>query len=463
MKSSLSATHLFRHLALFLFIAVFLLTMARAGYVLWRFPEFLETNTLVDAFLMGLRYDLALCAVLLVPVLLIGGVFGMFKITRGLAKFFVALLLMLGMIFILVTELITPYFMVEQGIRPDIHVLAAIEDPVATIASLWSAYMIPAIIGLVLTVLIIIAYQSRLEVGRLLKFRLSRVSTPFLIIVGLAVAGLAIYSGIDFSKPPLSPTTHLISTETIINEIALNTGYKSLHSVVSPMAELAGTKVAKKLVSLLFVLFCTGCAAGKSVTKPEDIGDDGKRNTVVLTYDIKLYTANRYPSVKSTSLRFRCPKNSAGFGGNCFNLKAPFLGIKEVNGYSVNAFEQSGTKIFQMKYGEHVLQSLQHSVVVDRVPELQCTTSKKTKKRTCRNVMKDVTDRHSDRIPTPIAVNVGSGAGCQLGHFSLTMFEGDLVDFSVTNDKPFSAEMLSDLSPDMAAAVISHASRPCRK
>jgi len=245
MKSSLSATHLFRHLALFLFIAVFLLTMARAGYVLWRFPEFLETNTLVDAFLMGLRYDLALCAVLLVPVLLIGGVFGMFKITRGLAKFFVALLLMLGMIFILVTELITPYFMVEQGIRPDIHVLAAIEDPVATIASLWSAYMIPAIIGLVLTVLIIIAYQSRLEVGRLLKFRLSRVSTPFLIIVGLAVAGLAIYSGIDFSKPPLSPTTHLISTETIINEIALNTGYKSLHSVVSPMAELAGTKVTE--------------------------------------------------------------------------------------------------------------------------------------------------------------------------------------------------------------------------
>ncbi len=243
MKSSLSATHLFRHLALFLFTAVFLLTMARAGYVLWRFPQFLESNTIIDAFLTGLRYDLALCAVLLLPVLLLGGILGMFKVSRGLAKFFVAFLLMLGMIFILVTELVTPYFMVEQGIRPDLPTLAAIEDPVATIASLWSTYMVPAVIGLILTLLIIFAYQSRLEIGRLLKFRLSRVSTPFLIIVGVLLAGLAVYSGIDFSKPPLSPTTHLISTETIINEVALNTGYKSLHSVVTPLAELAGAKV----------------------------------------------------------------------------------------------------------------------------------------------------------------------------------------------------------------------------
>jgi len=107
--------------------------------------------------------------------------------------------------------------------------------------------MIPAVIGLILSILIIIAYQARLEVGRMLKFRLSRISTPFLIIVGVLLGGLAIYSGFDFAKPPLSPTTHLISTETIINEVALNTGYKSLHSVVAPMAELAGTKVNELL------------------------------------------------------------------------------------------------------------------------------------------------------------------------------------------------------------------------
>lgn len=217
----------------------------------------------------------------------------------------------------------------------------------------------------------------------------------------------------------------------------------------------------KKIASLVLVLFCAGCATGKSISKPEDIGDDGKSNTVVMTYDIKLYTASRYPSVKSTSLRFRCPKNSAGFGGNCFSIKAPFLGKKDVDGYSVNAFEQTGTKVFQMKYGNHLLQSMQHSVVIDRYPELQCTTSKKTKKRTCRNVTKDVKDQHSSSIPTPIAVNVDSGAGCHLGHLELTMFEDELVAFSITNDELLSAEMLSDLSPDMAASVMNHVNRPC--
>jgi hypothetical protein len=220
-------------------------------------------------------------------------------------------------------------------------------------------------------------------------------------------------------------------------------------------------KHTRKLTSLLLILLSAGCATGKSVNSADDIGDDGKRNTVVMTYDIKLYTANRYPTVKSTSLRFRCPKNSAGFGGNCFSLTMPFLGRKDVDGYSVNAFEQTGTKIFQMKYGEHVLQSMQHSVVVDRVPEVQCTTSKKTKKRTCRNVMKDVTDRHSARIPNPILVNVASGAGCNLGHLSLTMFEGELIDFSITNDESLTMESLSDISPDLAAAAIAHANRPC--
>ena len=217
----------------------------------------------------------------------------------------------------------------------------------------------------------------------------------------------------------------------------------------------------KKLASLFLVVFCVGCATGKSVTNAENIGDDGKRNTVVMTYDLKLYTTSRYPTVKKTSLRFRCPKNSAGFGGNCFSVNAPFLGNKDLDGYAVNAFEQSGTKVFQMKYGNHLLQSVQHSVVVDRIPELKCTTSKRTKKRTCYNIFNDVEDRHSASLPEPIAVNVSSGAGCHMGHLELTMLDGEVVDFSITSDEPLSTDVLSDLSSDMLAGVMAHVNRPC--
>jgi len=234
MKSSLSAMHLFRHLVLFLFVCVFLLTMVRAAYVLWQFPKALESGALIDIFLMGLRYDLALAAILLLPALVLGSVFGMLRYTRPIAKFFVVFFLMVGMLFMLLTELMTAYFLTEQGVRPDLATLMAIEDPVQLFAGLWSKHLIPAVIGVLLVVLIALAYWARLEVSRLMRFPLAPLSTIFLLLVGLVLCGLAVYSGIDPAKPPLSPTTGLISSETVLNEIALNTGYKSLYALVTP-------------------------------------------------------------------------------------------------------------------------------------------------------------------------------------------------------------------------------------
>ncbi len=235
MKSTLSATHLLRHLVLFLFTVIFLLTMIRAAYVLWQFPTALESGALLEIFIMGLRYDLALAGILLLPVGLLGSLLGMFNITRGLGKFIVATLLILGMLFVLLSELITPYFLIGQNVRPDLLVLSSVTDPIKMLADLWSAYMIPAVIGVVLTVLIMIAYIARLETDRLMRYRFSRLSALLLFIVAPLACVFAIYSGIYPMHAALSPTTGLLSTETVINEIALNTGYKTLYSMVQPL------------------------------------------------------------------------------------------------------------------------------------------------------------------------------------------------------------------------------------
>ena len=154
MKSRLSGTHLLRHLMLFVFIGIFLLTMIRAAYVLWQFPIVTSSGAILDIFVMGLRYDVALVCILALPVLVLGSVFGMLSATKGFARFLVIFLLMLGMIFIVLTELITPYFLVEQNVRPDLAVLSALKDPISTFAGLWSSYMIPAVIGVILATLI---------------------------------------------------------------------------------------------------------------------------------------------------------------------------------------------------------------------------------------------------------------------------------------------------------------------
>lgn len=234
MKSRLSATHLLRHLLLFMFIGIFLLTMIRAAYVLWQFPTALSSGALIDIFVMGFRYDIALLCLFVLPALVLGSVFGMLNATKGFARVLTVFVLMLGMIFLVVTELITPYFMIEQGVRPDLPVLNAVSDPVSMLASLWSSHMIPAIIGVILAALIVIAYWSRLEVSRLFRFPLAPLSTIALLVFGVVLCAVGIYSNVDPSNPPLSPTTGLISSELVLNEIALNSGYKMLYSLIAP-------------------------------------------------------------------------------------------------------------------------------------------------------------------------------------------------------------------------------------
>ena len=247
MNSILSATHLLRHFVLFTLSVVFLLTMTRAGYSLWQFPKVLEANVLVDMFVTGLRFDLALVGlVLLVPVLL-GSFFGMFNLTRGLAKLIVILWLSLGMMYVLLTELVTPYFIAQQGVRPDVPLILSVENPLETIATLWSGQLIPAIIGVVLAVLILIAFWTRLETSRLLRFRLSRLSALALMLVGGALCLLAIHSSID-PKPTrlvLSPGDALVSTDVTVNDIVLNTGYKTAFSVVLPLINAASDELPK--------------------------------------------------------------------------------------------------------------------------------------------------------------------------------------------------------------------------
>jgi len=225
MKSTLPASHLLRHYVLFALTVVFLLTMIRAAYGLWQFPKVMEADALVEIFVTGLR--------LIAPVI-IGSLLGMFDFSRGLAKYIVLTLLILGLLFVLLTELISPWFIQEQGVRPDLPLLMNLENPQEALRSLGSQYLIPTIIGTVLVGLIFIAFWARLETSRMLRYRLSRLPAILLALVGGALCVVAIWSDVDPRNPPLYPGTGLISADATVNDIATNTGYKTLYSIALP-------------------------------------------------------------------------------------------------------------------------------------------------------------------------------------------------------------------------------------
>ena len=234
MKSTLPATHLLRKFLLFVLMCVFLLTLMRAAYGLWQFPKLEEADALIPLFTQGLRFDLALIGLIcLVPVVL-GSILSMTSVTRGLAKFIIVLFLVVGLLLILLLELITPWFIDTQGLRPDINLLMSVENPIGAFKQVATAHVIPLVVGAILCVLIVAAFWARLELQRFLRYRISVPSAVLMAIGGGLICLVAIWSTPDLRNPALSPADSLISTDATVNDLAMNSAYKTLYSAILP-------------------------------------------------------------------------------------------------------------------------------------------------------------------------------------------------------------------------------------
>ena len=234
MKSTLPAEHLLRQYLLFALTVIFLLTMLRAGFALWQFPQLEETNAFIPLFVQGLRFDLALVGIICLVPVVIGSLLSMISITRWLAKLIIWLFLFGGLVIVLVLEVITPWFIQGQGVRPDINLLKSVEAPFEAYRTVLFENTVPAAIAIVLSILILIAYGLRMELSRFLRYRVSIPAAFMTALVCWALCVLAIWSTPDIRKPAFGPGDALISTNTTINDLAMNSAYKTLYSIALP-------------------------------------------------------------------------------------------------------------------------------------------------------------------------------------------------------------------------------------
>lgn len=232
MKSKLPASHLFRQFLLFALTLVFLLTVIRAAYALWQFSRIEVADTVMPLFVQGLRFDLALVGILCIVPLILGGVLAMMTRTRPLAKFLIIGFMVGGLLLVMLSELITPWFLETRGLRPDVQLLASIDQPLSVLQALLREQAVPLVVAMFLCLLILIAFWGRMEVRRFLRYRLSVPGALILSAVGGALCVLAISSSTDPAHFALSPADAEISTDATINDLAMNSAYKLLYSIV---------------------------------------------------------------------------------------------------------------------------------------------------------------------------------------------------------------------------------------
>ncbi len=233
MKTHQSVYTLIRQYLLFTLTVLFLLTLARAGYNLWHFTQVSDVPTLVQSFWQGFKFDLASVGVLLAVPVFVVPLLAMFRATVPLARWFSLLWVALAFVLLVTLELVTPYFLESSAVRPDASEFASAGGVVDMLADVWSRFMIPAIIGTVLVVLILIAFWGRLNTRHFLRKPVKMIPAIMMSVFGLAFCVMATHASIDLTKPMIDPSAALVSTESVVNEITLNSTYKGLYALLS--------------------------------------------------------------------------------------------------------------------------------------------------------------------------------------------------------------------------------------
>jgi len=225
-------------LILFAMRLLLILTAARILLVAWQAERVLAVDMLVTIFVQGLRFDLVLLGLaLVIPVL----TFPLFASSERLVRIWQLLLrfyLPAVLLFVLFMEISTPSFMQQFDSRPNILFVEYLDHPREVFATLWAAYRLPLVIALVLlpAIALVLAREFRSVAQRV---EATGVLTALLMFPLLLVlcAGL-IRSTLDHR--PVNPSTVALSTDPLVNDLALNSTYTLLYAIYETRHEGQG-------------------------------------------------------------------------------------------------------------------------------------------------------------------------------------------------------------------------------
>jgi phosphoglycerol transferase MdoB-like AlkP superfamily enzyme len=217
---------------------ILVLTAARILLVAWQWDRVNEAGMLSTVFLQGFRFDLVLLGLtLIVPVLA-------FPLLASSERFvpawrlFLRLYLPVVLMMVAFLELSTLSFMEQFDSRPNILFVEYLIYPREVAATLWAAYKMPLIIAIVLISLLgrfsLRRFKSMVAALRSTGMVRAAVLFPLLLIL---CAGM-IRSTLDHR--PVNPSTVALSSDPLVNDLALNSAYTVLYAIYERRLETAG-------------------------------------------------------------------------------------------------------------------------------------------------------------------------------------------------------------------------------
>lgn len=218
--------------------AVLMLSVCRIIFVFWQWQRVMEADMLATVFLQGFRFDLVLVGLMLAVPILSFPILASNKLLVPAWRGLLQVLLPIVLLLVIFMECSTPSFVDQFDSRPNILFFEYLNHPREIALTLWAAYKVPILvtvfIGFALTWINFRQIHRLVKPIRAVGLIPALFVTPFLMILCLGM----IRSTLDHR--PVNPSTVALSTDPLVNELALNSTYTLLYAINETRNEASG-------------------------------------------------------------------------------------------------------------------------------------------------------------------------------------------------------------------------------
>jgi len=221
-----------------------LLSLSRAGLMLWQAERVLATDTWGEMLLQGVRADLIQLGLMALPLLLLMPLLAttpLWRLWRRLS----ALWLIVSVALLVLLEVSSPAFINEYDTRPNRLFVEYLKYPGEVIPMLWEGFRAHLIAGLLLTgaafVLLARLVRPWLDQPRTWSNLRLWLTWPLVVLV----CGLAIRSSLDHR--PANPATFALTSDPMVNTLVLNSAYSVTYAVYGMRHEARSSEVYGKM------------------------------------------------------------------------------------------------------------------------------------------------------------------------------------------------------------------------
>ncbi|WP_202944180.1 LTA synthase family protein [Cellvibrio japonicus] len=218
-------------------LAILLLSISRLGLIAWQWDRVSATGQVFDMLLQGIRADMIMICLWLLPAVLL---------TPCLAKTRIWLPLsyawgLAGLILMLFMELATPSFVMQYDLRPNRLFIEYLEYPKEVFATLWGGFRVPLLLGIGLCILVGYGFARAMRVrpASVRTWPLWQLWATWPLVIVVVAMGIRSTTG----HRPANPALFAITGDALVNSLVISSSYSVVFAAYNMKHEARSSEI----------------------------------------------------------------------------------------------------------------------------------------------------------------------------------------------------------------------------